>query len=215
MGAGHSSSGGRVESQLPVIEFRGGFNLEWRRSSANKGNSLTTVKEAFAFAYTYADKFGIARDQYRVVHQGVVYLVPPVDAVVHIGTQGGEVMFEATGFVTKDSGERAQLAGGMVRDTTEGKEDWTLIFDGPLAKRWMELLGRGAIKYKKRNWMLALAAKSKKAREETKERFKESAMRHHMQWFLGDRTEDHAAAVVFNLNGYEAMLETDHLGTEE
>lgn len=133
-------------------------------------------------------------------------------------------MYEATGethpalpaeFVTKDSGKREELAGGMVRDTAEGKEDWTLIFDGPLARRWMELLGRGAKKYKPRNWLLALVAKDKTERLRTKARFAASSFRHFMQWFTGDRSEDHAAAVVFNINGFEAMLETDTYASKE
>lgn len=112
-------------------------------------------------------------------------------------------------FTTKDSGQRIDLANGMVRDTSEGKEDYTLLLDGPLFKRWAQLLTRGAQKYGKRNWCKALKANPGDAREDTKARFKESAMRHFMQWMEGDRTEDHAAAVIFNLNGYEAMLESD------
>lgn len=38
---------------------------------------------------------------------------------------------------------------------------------------------------------------------EEMERFRESAARHFFQWMRGDTDEDHAAAVVFNLNGYE------------
>lgn len=114
-------------------------------------------------------------------------------------------------FETKDSGKRIDLANGMVRDTTEGKADYTLLLDGPLFNRWAELLSRGAQKYGKRNWCKALKSTDKAAREETKARFKESAFRHMMQWLQGDRSEDHAAAVLFNLNGYEAMLDTDHI----
>lgn len=114
-------------------------------------------------------------------------------------------------FITKDSGKRIDLANGMVRDTTEGKVDYTLILRGPLHKRWAELLSRGAIKYGKHNWCKALESTDRSAREATKERFLESAMRHFMQFMQGTRDEDHAAAVVFNMNGYEAMCDTDHL----
>ena len=122
-------------------------------------------------------------------------------------------MYEATGgpvgaFETKDSGKRESLANGMVRDTTEGKIDWTLVFDGPLVKRYMQLLVRGAVKYSKRNWMKALTAPFGIERDKTAARFAESAMRHMMQWYEGDRSEDHAAGVLFNLNGYEAMMES-------
>jgi Domain of unknown function (DUF5664) len=112
-------------------------------------------------------------------------------------------------FETKDSGKRIDFAGGMVRDTSEGKCDYTLITRGPLLQRWAELLSRGAVKYGRHNWTKALVATDVAARELTKDRFMESAMRHFMQWIQDDRTEDHAAAVVFNLNGYEAMLQTD------
>lgn len=113
-------------------------------------------------------------------------------------------------FETKDSGKREALANGMVRDTAEDKADWTLIFDGPLIKRYMELLGRGAKKYNPRNWMLALTSGYEGAAYfKTQARFAESALRHFMQWFVGDTNEDHAAAVVFNMNGFEAMRTDD------
>jgi len=112
-------------------------------------------------------------------------------------------------FETKDSGARENLAGGMVRDTAMDKLDFTLVRRGPLYQRWVELLDRGAKKYGKHNWCLALKATDRDAREKTKERFLESALRHFEQWIAGDRSEDHAAAVIFNMNGYEAMLETD------
>lgn len=117
----------------------------------------------------------------------------------------------AVEFVTKDSGQRENLANGMVRDTTEGKTDYTLVLDGPLIERYAQLLTRGAAKYGKRNWCKAFASTDKTAREATKERFRESAFRHFMQWINGDRSEDHAAAVIFNMNGLEAMLATDSI----
>lgn len=114
-------------------------------------------------------------------------------------------------FTTKDSGTRSELANGMVRDSEDDKADYTLVLDGPLFERWVALLGRGARKYRPRNWCLALQATDRAAREKTKERFRRSAFRHFMQWMRGDVDEDHAAAVYFNLNGFEAMLSTDHL----
>ncbi len=115
----------------------------------------------------------------------------------------------ATDFVTKATTDHEPQAGGMVRSSSADKVDWTLVLDGPLLKRWMELLGRGAKVYKPRNWCLAMLATDRTERELTKERFRCSAFRHFMQWANGERDEDHAAAVVFNMNGYEAMLETD------
>lgn len=99
-------------------------------------------------------------------------------------------------FVIKDSGERAQFSGGMVRDVTTGKTDFSLALDGPMFTRWAIHLTKGAVKYAKRNWMKAEG-------EEEYARFRESALRHFLQWFNGDTDEDHASAVFFNLNGAE------------
>lgn len=107
-------------------------------------------------------------------------------------------------FVTKDSGKRAEFDSGMVRDTTEGKMQWHRVTEGPMLRRWVELLQRGAEKYPdlptgEANWTLA-------AGPEEYQRFKESAFRHFMQWFYGEDDEDHAAAVMFNINGAEYVL---------
>lgn len=98
--------------------------------------------------------------------------------------------------MVKDSGERLSFASGMVRDVTTGKTDFTLVLDGPMFRRWAEHLTKGAVKYAPRNWMLASG-------EAELERFRQSALRHLMQWLNGDTDEDHAAAVIFNLNGAE------------
>jgi len=99
-------------------------------------------------------------------------------------------------FVTKDSGKRQEFEGGMVRDTTEGKINWALVADGPMLKRWAKLMTRGAVKYNARNWMLATG-------QPELDRARESAFRHFMQWYNGDSDEDHAAAVIFNVNQVE------------
>lgn len=103
-------------------------------------------------------------------------------------------------FTVKDSGERQQFSSGMVRDTTEGKVDYTLLLDGPMLERWAQVLHKGAVKYAKRNWCKAEG-------QEEYDRFRESALRHMMDWLRGERDEDHAAAVMFNLNGAEYVLE--------
>lgn len=93
----------------------------------------------------------------------------------------------------------------MVRDVNSDKTLYHLVYDGPLFKRWAELLTRGAKKYTARNWMMACG-------KDEYDRFMESASRHFHQWFEGDTSEDHAAAVMFNLNGAEfvkAKLEKD------
>lgn len=100
----------------------------------------------------------------------------------------------------KDSGKREQYDSGMVRDTTEGKIDYSLVLDGPMFRRQAIHLTKGAIKYEARNWMKA-------AGPDEAARFKESAFRHFMQWYTGEVDEDHAAAVNFNINGYEYVQE--------
>ena len=99
-------------------------------------------------------------------------------------------------FQVKDSGKREEFESGMQRDTTEGKIDYTLVLDGPMFKRWAEHLTKGAVKYDKRNWMKA-QGKAEYLR------FKESALRHFIQWMEGYTDEDHAAATIFNINGAE------------
>jgi hypothetical protein len=103
-------------------------------------------------------------------------------------------------FVIKDSGQREKFAGGMVRDTTTGKVEWALVADGPMLRRWAMHLTKGAIKYAKRNWLKASG-------DAEYERFRESAFRHFMQWYNEERDEDHAAAVIFNINGAEYVRE--------
>ena len=103
-------------------------------------------------------------------------------------------------FQIKDSGQRQQFDSGMVRDTTEGKIDYSLILDGPMLKRWAEHLTKGAVKYEKRNWMKA-------AGREEYDRFKESSLRHMLQWYWNERDEDHASAVFFGINGAEYLRE--------
>jgi hypothetical protein len=100
----------------------------------------------------------------------------------------------------KDSGKRESFDSGMVRDTTEGKIDYALALDGPMFKRYATHLTKGAEKYEKRNWMRARG-------QAELERFKESALRHFLQWLAGDVDEDHAAAVIFNINGAEYVKE--------
>lgn len=104
-----------------------------------------------------------------------------------------------TEFVVKDSGAREQFESGMVRDTEDGKIDYTLILDGPMLDRWADHLTKGARKYAPRNWMRATG-------HEEYQRFLRSALRHFLQWIRGERDEDHAAGVFFNINGAEYVL---------
>lgn len=105
-------------------------------------------------------------------------------------------------FETKDSGVRAKYQTGMVRDTNKDKPRYDLCWL-PLLTRWAELMGRGAVKYGANNWQKA-------STQEELDRFRESAFRHLVQYLEGDRTEDHAAAVIFNLAGAEYTQERIH-----
>jgi hypothetical protein len=104
------------------------------------------------------------------------------------------------GFVIKDSGVREQYDSGMVRDTATDKVMWGLVYDGPMLKRWAIHLTKGAIKYAKRNWMKA-------AGEAELDRARDSAARHFAQWMAGEVDEDHASAVIFNINLAEYVKE--------
>ena len=104
-------------------------------------------------------------------------------------------------YTTKDSGKRQEYQSGMRRDTQEGKPDFTLLltelpYNEQLLTRWAELMTRGAEKYGRRNWQMANSL-------EEYDRFKTSAMRHFIQWVTGEDDEDHAAAVLFNINAAE------------
>lgn len=103
---------------------------------------------------------------------------------------------------TKDSGERAQFASGMQRDTNTGKPRFDLIqplllpYQDQMLYRWAMLMARGAAKYSDRNWEQA-QSQSELAR------FYESCDRHYFQWRAGEADEDHAAAVMYNVSGAE------------
>lgn len=101
-------------------------------------------------------------------------------------------------YVTKDSGQRAEYASGMVRDSQELKPRFDLLlargipYDEQFATRVAELAYRGSVKYGDRNH-------EKACTQEEVDRMKASAYRHLMQWMCGETDEDHAAAVAMNL----------------
>lgn len=99
-----------------------------------------------------------------------------------------------------DKPARHTFESGMVRDGAEDKLDYSLVFDGPMFERQARHLTKGARHYSPRNWMKANSL-------EEQQRFRESAARHFFQWLRGDTNEDHAAAVMFNINGYEYVKE--------
>lgn len=102
-------------------------------------------------------------------------------------------------FTTLDTGKRREFPGGFVRDSDDTKINYDLILprgqplEDTLLGRWAALMTRGAKKYTPRNWENACTP-------DALERARESAVRHFFQWWSGDTTEDHMAAVVFNLN---------------
>lgn len=101
-------------------------------------------------------------------------------------------------FGIKDSGKRVEFESGMVRDTSEGKINYTTIYDGPMLDRWAIHLTKGKIKYPDvkpgvANWTLANG-------EAELQRAKESLARHYRQYVRGDMDEDHAAGIFFNVN---------------
>lgn len=105
-------------------------------------------------------------------------------------------------YVTKDSGARAAFDSGMVRDTSTDKARFDLLipldqpYEEQILTRWANLMARGAKKYAARNWELADG-------ENEYHRFKESLLRHVMQYLCDDDSEDHAAAILFNVMGAE------------
>ena len=66
--------------------------------------------------------------------------------------------------------------------------------------RWAAHMTKGAVKYGRENWRLANS-------QQELDRFKASAFRHLVQWLAGERDEDHASAVLFNVSAAEFVLE--------
>lgn len=108
-------------------------------------------------------------------------------------------------FFTKDSGERKDFNSGMRRDSDSTKPRFDLLtpkgqkYEDTMLFRWAMLMKRGIDKYGLRNWELANS-------EEELERFKASCYRHFIQWMSDiDDGEDHAAAILFNVNAVEFL----------
>lgn len=112
-------------------------------------------------------------------------------------------------YVTKDSGQRQEYATGMKRDSNAGKPRFDLLFvrgmpyDEQLLTRYAQLRARGAQKYCES--MMVVNCELAETEEELY-RFRDSAIRHFMQWFNGETDEDHASATLFNIHMYEMVL---------
>jgi hypothetical protein len=105
-----------------------------------------------------------------------------------------------------DSGTRQVYGTGAQRDNRSDKGRFDLIspyFLTALAQR----LEAGALKYNDRNWEKGMPLG----------RYIDAAYRHLGQLLMGDNTEDHAAAVAFNIMAYihtERMIEMGLLPEE-
>lgn len=115
------------------------------------------------------------------------------------GLRGGE--FIATTFIVKNEGIQETSPSGVKRNVVANKIDYMNIIHGPMFDRWAEHLTKAKdiypdVKPGVPNWTQANS-------EEDMIRFRKSAFRHFRQWLRGDMDEDHAAAVYWNINGYE------------
>jgi hypothetical protein len=106
-------------------------------------------------------------------------------------------------YVTRDSGEKAVHSDGVQRDTQNGKTLFTLLFPKgvPMAQQLMvrvaKLYTRGAEKYGDRNWENSRSA-------DTLAHHEDALWRHFMNFYFGIQDgEDHAAAIVWNINAVE------------
>ena len=93
-------------------------------------------------------------------------------------------------YTIKDSGKRKKFKSGAVRDLEEGKILWSLLPFEAL-RRVAILYTKGAKKYSPNNWKKGIPT----------ERFFSSALRHLMQYKLGENEEDHLSSVIFNILG--------------
>ena len=99
-----------------------------------------------------------------------------------------------------DGGKRETFETGAVREPSTGKGAYELISPFALMRiaKWYE---GGAKKYSDRNWEKGLKFG----------RLIQSALRHLIRWMMGDRSEDHLAAVCWNIM---AMIHFEELGMD-
>lgn len=112
---------------------------------------------------------------------------------VPIGTSTVGKVLAAHGFVgVKDHGlVNEEFVTGAVREATTGRGRFDLIPAYPI-KRLAQHYEAGAKKYADRNWEKGIKLA----------RFLDSAERHINSFKDGDRTEDHLAAILWNVCGY-------------
>jgi hypothetical protein len=107
---------------------------------------------------------------------------------------------ENAGFTVKDSGKKAQYEDGMQRDDPTGKPKFGLMwpkgvpYEEQLIYRVAMHYMHGGQKYGDRNWETSCTEKSLDAHEE-------ALWRHFTKFYAGvEDGEDHAAAIVWNIN---------------
>lgn len=103
-------------------------------------------------------------------------------------------------WTVKDSGKKAEYSSGMRRDTTEGKPKFNLMlpegvpYEDQLLYRVAMLYMRGGVRYGDRNW-------EKSCNPEDLAHHTDALWRHFVKFVLDVQDgEDHAAAVVWNVN---------------
>jgi hypothetical protein len=118
-------------------------------------------------------------------------------------------------YFTRASGQRAQHTDGVVRDTEDGKTKYTLMFpegvpmEDQLIVRIAELYTRGGKKYGDRNWENSCAP-------DTLKHHTDALWRHFMNFFFDVQDgEDHAAAIVWNINAMDLTRRNIRLKAEE
>lgn len=100
-----------------------------------------------------------------------------------------------------DSGERRTFEGGAQRDRGTLKPRPDLIHPYFLMRLGMHL-ARGAIKYDAWNWAKGMPVSE----------FMASASRHMTQFMCGENSEDHLAAIAFNVMGAMVVQAGVHAG---
>lgn len=90
----------------------------------------------------------------------------------------------------EDSGERQSFESGAVREPDDGKLRYDLIPPEPLRRLALNMT-KGAAKYSAHNWNKGMPTS----------RLLASAMRHLELARIGNKDEDHWAALVFNIFG--------------
>lgn len=111
---------------------------------------------------------------------------------------GAKIRAKVKAFEMRSGQPRRTFDSGAVREERDGKGRFDLM--SPIALfRLARVYEKGGRKYSPRNWEKGMPFS----------RFVDSAVRHIMQYLLGDRVEDHLAQASWNLNSL-MHLEVTH-----